>query len=194
MDSRCKLVLSIDERECKLNDERGAKFDYAGITNKTMIDNLEKYGINTANLQTFDGSIDTFKGSPATFDLAFIDGEHTDFACFRDFLWVMPMMKSDAIVMFHDSTLIYKALKLIQLYLRKSGLQFKFFKKTDSDMSCILLGEFSKADASMAFGAEQNPEEFYDIAETAIINYLISNRVVVQFNAKVIPQKTFPAF
>jgi len=192
-DTHCKLVLSIDERERQQEDERGAKFDYVGITHKTMIDNLNAHGINTEKLQTFDGSIDAIKTPDNAFDLAFIDGEHTDVACFRDFLWVLPMMKPDAIIMLHDSTLIYKAIRLIQLYLRKLGLQFNFFKKAGSEMSGIFLGKFAKIDIPAVFGTEENPDDFYVAAETAIINHLIANRVVIQFNATVIPPKTIRA-
>ena len=193
-DAHCKHVLSIDERERKQEDERGMKFDYAGITHQTMISNLAAHNISTKNLQTFDGSIDAFAANPASYDLGFIDGEHTDFSCFRDYLWMLPMMKKDSIIMFHDSNLVYKALKLIQLHLRKSGLVFKFFKKADSAMSCILLGKFAAADAPAIFGNEHNLEVFYEASEVEIINHLITNRVVLNFNATVVPQKTVPAY
>jgi hypothetical protein len=194
MDQRCTSVLSIDERERILPDERGANFDYAGVTNQKMIDNLHSHGITTEKLITFDGSIDNMDAPAETFDLAFIDGEHTDVACFRDFLWVLPMMKQNAIIMFHDSTLVFKALRLIQLYMKKRGLPFKFSKKTDSDMSAIFLGDFSTVNTISIFGAEDNLDDFYAVAEMAIINHLIANRVVVQFHATVTPPKTRPAF
>lgn len=194
MDTRCKLVLSIDDRERQQEDERGKKFDYAGVTHQTMIDNLKARGISTEKLKTFDGSIDTISLVYKPFDLAFIDGEHTDFACFRDFLWLLPMMKKDAVVMFHDSTLIYKALRLIQLYLKKSGLRFRFFKKADSEMSSIFFGECAEVNFSESFGEAEDLDKFYDTAETAIINHLVANRVVVQFSTKVIPLQTVPAF
>ncbi len=194
MDPLCTLVLSIDERERQLPDERGANFDYAGITNQTMIDKLQVCGISTDKLKTFDGSVDAM-GSPAqTFDLGFIDGEHTDFACFRDFLWLLPMMNPDAIVVFHDSTLVYKALRLIQLYLRKSGLKFRFMKKTNSDMTALFFGKFAEVDLPAIFGAEDNPEEFYATAESTLISHLVTNRCEVQFSVKVNPPKTKPAF
>lgn len=194
MDPCCTLALSIDERERQQPDERGAKFDYSGITHQTMIDNLRRHGINTDKLQTFDGSVDDFRPSGQAFDLAFIDGEHTDFACFRDFLWLMPMMKSDALVMFHDSTLVYKALRLIQLYLKKKAVPFRFMKKADSDMSGIFLGKFAEADLTAVFGAEENPKDFYASAEAQILKYLVANRVEVQWSVKINPPKTVSAY
>ena len=194
MDSRCTLALSIDERERLLDDERGAKFDYSGITSQTMINNLSAHGISTVKLKIFDGAIDLMQVLPQAFDLAFIDGEHTDFACFRDFIWLLPMMKADAVVMFHDSTLIYKTLRLVQLYLKKFNIPFQFIKKENSEMSAIFLGAFANADITSVFGAVENPQEFYLAAENSVINHLLKNRIVFQYSAKIIPAKTQRSF
>lgn len=194
MDSSCELIFSIDERERQQPDERGAKFDYAGVTNQTMIDNLKKHGINTDKLQTFDGSVDAYRSSGQAFDVALIDGEHTDFACFRDFLWLLPMMKTDSLVMFHDSALVYKALRLIQLYLKKMEIPYRFMKKANSEMSIILMGEFAGIDTFAEFGQEEKEEDFYSSSETAIIQHLVKNRVEVQFSCKIVPPKTVTMF
>jgi predicted O-methyltransferase YrrM len=194
MDQCCTRVLSIDERERQQPDERGENFDYAGVTHNTMIENLLRHGIKTDKLQTFDGSVDALGLLGQEFDLAFIDGEHTDFACFRDFLWVLPMMKSDSLVMFHDSTLVYKSLRLIQLYLKKMALPFRFMKKADSEMSGIFFGKFAAARLLAIFGAEEAPEAFYASAETQVISYLVANRVEVSFSVKVKPPRTVAAF
>jgi hypothetical protein len=195
MDDRCTALLSVDERERQQPDERGLKFDYAGITHQTMIDELKSCGFDTYKLQTFDGSIDAYRPiNEQAFDIAFIDGEHTDFACFRDFLWTLPLMRPDAIVMFHDSTIIYKSLRLIQLYLRKSGVRFKFMKKAGSEMSGFFLGEFSEVDLIGRYGPEENPDDFFDFAETTMIHYLILNRAKVDFSVSVEPPKILTAF
>ena len=194
LDANCTWVLSIDERGRQQPDERGAKFDYTGVTHRTMIDKLTEHGISTDKLQTFDGSVDTFGPSAQTFDVAFIDGEHTDVACVRDFLWLLPMMKPDAVVMFHDSTLVFKALRIIQLYLRKLGLPFRFMKKTDSAMSAIFLGRFSQADIAAIFGPEENADEFYASSETALIHQQIKNRVKVRFTYEITPPMTISSF
>ena len=104
MDPACKMILSIDDRGRVLPDERGISFDYTGITTQSMLDDLNHCGITTDKLRTFDGSIRTLIDDyTASFDLAFIDGEHTDEACFRDFLWALPLVKPNSIVIFHDS-------------------------------------------------------------------------------------------
>src|SRR5476649_1069213 len=145
-DPACQSILSIDERGKTLPDERGALFDYAGITTQSMLDRLHRAGLATTKLATHDGPIDTLPASERRFDLAFIDGEHTDQACFRDFLWALPMMKPDSAILFHDSSLIYKAIRLIVLLLRKEDRPFTFLKNRDSEMSAIFLGALSRCD------------------------------------------------
>src|SRR5476649_547494 len=73
-DPACASILSIDERGKTLPDERGALFDYAGITTQSMLDRLHQAGLATAKLTTHDGPIDTMALPERRFDLAFIDG------------------------------------------------------------------------------------------------------------------------
>ena len=190
MDPLCRSILSIDERGRRQPDERGLKYDYTGITNQTMIDNLRAHGISTDKLRTYDGSVDDMPPPGEQFDLAFIDGEHTDGACVRDFLWLQPMMASNSLIMFHDSYLVYKALRIIQVFLAKSGLPFRFVKNPDSEMSGIFLGAFSNEDLAAAFGAAENPEDFYASSEARLISDLIANRVDIQVNYMIKPPAT----
>jgi hypothetical protein len=105
-DPHCSAILSVDERGRQQPDERGATYDYAGVTAQTMLETLHAAGLDTSKLETFDGSIDALPRQLRAFDLTFIDGEHTDEACFRDFLWVLPHLSADGVVVFHDSTLV----------------------------------------------------------------------------------------
>ena len=176
-DPACTSILSIDERGKTLPDERGALFDYAGITTQSMLDRLHEAGLATTKLTTHDGSIDTLPPSDRRFDLAFIDGEHTDQACFRDFLWALPMMKKDSAVMFHDSSLIYKAIRLIGLLLRKDGRPFAFLKNHDSEMSAIFLGDFSQCHLGRYFEAGEDRDDFFAASELSVLEHNIRNRV-----------------
>jgi predicted O-methyltransferase YrrM len=176
-DPACAAVLSIDERGKTLPDERGALFDYAGVTTQSMIDRLHRAGLSTTKLTTHDGSIDTMAAPDRRFDLAFIDGEHTDQACFRDFLWALPMMKESSAVLFHDSSLIYKAIRLIALYLRKEGRPFVFLKHADSEMSAVFLGDLGRLDLERYFEPGEDCDEFYASSEVAVLEHSIRNRV-----------------
>jgi hypothetical protein len=176
-DPACTSVLSIDERGKLLPDERGTLFDYAGITTQSMLDRLHQAGLPTAKLTTHDGPIDTLPPSDRRFDLAFIDGEHTDQACFRDFLWTLPLMKADSAILFHDSSLVYKAIRLIFLLLHKEGRPFAFLKNDNSEMSAIFLGNLSRCQSGRYFEAGEDCDAFYVASELAVLEHNIRNRV-----------------
>ena len=178
-DPACRSILSIDDRALTLPDERGALYDYAGVTTQSMLDRLHLAGLATDKIATHDGSVDTLPAPDRLYDLAFIDGEHTDQACFRDFLWTLPLMKPDAAIMFHDSSLIYKAIRLIQLYLRKSGRPFRLLKKKDSEMSAVFLGAMVGRDLDSYFEAGEDVAHFYAASEAHVLESNIRNRVRV---------------
>jgi predicted O-methyltransferase YrrM len=194
MDPGCDRVVSIDERGKALPDERGKNIDYTGFTQQDMIDGLHAHGIPTDKLTMFDGSIEHYDGAgSAPFDLAFIDGEHTDAACFRDFLWTLPLMRPDSIVMFHDRTFIHNALRLIDIYLRKDGRPYRTIHKADSEMSAIAFGRYRTIDLVGWFGAEEPPDAFHPRAEFDMIRHMLTNRVKVEYTLTVVPPPTNPA-
>jgi Methyltransferase domain len=182
LDAACKAVLSVDERGRVQPDERGISYDYTAITEQTMLDNLAAHQIPTQKLKTFDGAISALTehhGEP--FDLAFIDGEHTDEATFRDFLWTLPLMRSDAVIMCHDSALIFKALRLTQIYLRSQKIGYEFFKGADSEMSAFVLGRYRELNLAAYFGTSVNPVDFFRLAEAERIKAQFRNRMRVRF-------------
>ncbi len=194
MDSSCDRIVSIDERGRALSDERGKKIDYTGFTQQAMVEALHARGVPTDKLIMFDGSIERYDGSGgASFDLAFIDGEHTDAACFRDFLWTLPLMRPDSIVMFHDRTFIHNALRLIDIYLRKDGRPCRTIHKADSEMSAIAFGRYRTIDLQGWFGAEELPEDFHPRAEVEMIQHVLSNRVKVDHVLSIVSPRTDPA-
>jgi hypothetical protein len=183
-DSRCNAILSVDERNRQQPDERGVKFDYSGITQQTMIDNLKDHGFDVKKLRTFDGSINDYPAVNEKFDLVFIDGEHTDFACFRDFIHSNKLLKTDSVVVFHDSTLIYKALRIIQEYLIATQEKFRFIKVKDSDVSCVFRNSLSVVNFENYFQCEEDLDGFYQDAEKAVTTQLLKNRMDVNVTIK----------
>ena len=182
MDPACKRILSIDDRGRIQPDERGVSYDYTAITTQTMLDELHGAGLLTDKLTTFDGSVHELanqRGAP--FDLAFIDGEHTDEACFRDFIWTLPLMKASAIIAFHDSSLVYKSLKLIMLYLDKAGVEHAFFKRADSEMSLLMLGKRGDIDLTQYLGPKEDASTFFAQSEAIRIKSQFRNRARFRF-------------
>jgi methyltransferase family protein len=186
-DPHCRRILSIDERNRQQPDERGIRYDYVGITHQTMIDGLRTHGFDVGKLQTFDGSVSAYRDAGEKFDLAFIDGEHTDLACFRDFIHSRPLLKDDAIVVFHDSSLVYKALRIIQELLVASGERFRFIKIRNSEISCIFRNGSAQLALEEMFPVEPDLPGFYANAENALLTAVIKNRLTVNLGLKDMP-------
>jgi Methyltransferase domain len=174
-DQNCKGILSIDDRERHQPDERGRTFDYTGITHQTMLDNLQSHGLPIAKIKTFDGSVSDYPRSNQRYDLLNIDGEHTDWACFRDFIYGLKIMKPDAIIMFHDTRLVLKAIKIIQEYLRASNQKFRFFKPARSEFSFIVLNGHCESGFVDLFRAEPDFAAYCREAERRLLLECIDN-------------------
>lgn len=115
LDPGCKTAVSIDLRPLSQPDERGTVFYYPDNTTARMKETIAA-SIGAAPLQklvTFDSDASGVspQSLPAKVDLAMIDGEHTDTACFADFCQVMGFVKDDAIIAFHDANLISDAIQ-----------------------------------------------------------------------------------
>ncbi len=188
-DEKCMSVLSIDKREKLISDERGAKYDYKGITNQVMIDGINSKGIKTDKLMVFDGSVDKFETLEEKYDGAFIDGEHTDAACFRDFIYAERLLKKDCVIAFHDSTLIYKALNLICILLESKNSIYRFIKIKNSEVSVLFMGSYVENNLTGIFEAEDSMDDFYKRAEIYLLSSNISNRVSFNFSVKDSPAK-----
>jgi hypothetical protein len=193
MDPLCEAALSVDDRGRIQPDERGIRYDYSRFTTRSMLNELARCHIPTEKLTTFDGSIDALMDvAPVSFDVAFIDGEHTDEACFRDFLWTIPLMKSDSMVMFHDSSFIYKALKLITVYLDKQQVPYLFFKKANSEMSALFFGKHRNFDLAQYFGQVEDAADFFSRSEAFMIDRQFRNRVRFRFAPRKLLKRQLP--
>jgi len=191
-DPQCIRILSIDQRGRQQPDERGLKYNYTGVTHQTMIDNLKKNNFNTSKLETFDGSISEYYDNGNRFDLMFVDGEHTDWACFRDFIHGIKFLAEDSIVVFHDSSLIYKSLKIIQEYMLASGKKFKFIKINDSEMSCLFLNNYASHDFDSVFSSEKHLPQYYASCESTLFFNNIMTKLTAHLLAKYFVIKSIP--
>ena len=190
-DPICISILSIDDRDTMPLDERGLKFDYGGITHESMIENLNGVGLDTEKIEAFNGSVSDYPAHSHEYDLIFIDGEHTDWAAFRDFIHSEKLRSKNAIVAFHDSTFIYKSLKIINELLKARGDIFTFIKVKDSEMSLIAFNKYAQIDMTKYFKIEENLEQFYKKSEEQMLLTTVKNRVGFNFFLKeMIPTKT----
>ena len=77
-----------------------------------------------SKIEALDGDISEFK-IKENYDLAFIDGIHTDTNVFSDFLFTLDIMNNNSIILFHDSNVIFKSLSLIIIFLKKKNIVLK---------------------------------------------------------------------
>lgn len=193
-DDNCVKVFSIDHRERKQPDERGKNYDYGGITTQTMLDNLTNHGVGIEKLKAYDGSISDIDKVDTLYDLIFIDGEHTDYACFRDFIYAVKHANHTSIIMFHDSNIVFKSLRIIQTLLKSYKAQYRFIKIKNSTVSLLFLGEYASLNLDEIFEIEENLEKFYWESEVEMLNEVIKNRVNFNINYTIKNPPTDPAY
>lgn len=173
MSDKCLEILSIDDRGRIQQDERGIDYSYEKITSQMMIDNLKKVNLNLEKLTVFDKSIEHLPVFEKKYDLVFIDGEHTDISCFRDFLYSMKLVTDTGIIMFHDSTIVYKGIQASLIYLQANNIKYKFVKIPDCEMSILFLGNYPDE------FDEEDINQFYIRSERHRISWLINNRPII---------------
>tara|TARA_B100000963_G_C22416395_1_gene575664 strand:- start:55 stop:825 length:771 start_codon:yes stop_codon:yes gene_type:complete len=184
-DPQCKYILSIDDREKATPDDRGNKINYINVKQKEVIKSLKKYNLNIDKIDFFDGSINEIKNVTKKFDLCFIDAEHTDTACFRDFIYTVKLIKEDAIILLHDSHIVYKAIIMINDLLISEKRNFKFIKILNSSMSIFFFNKFADEKFLSLFNYEKNMKAFYALAEKNRLEANLKNRVKVSLSLNV---------
>jgi hypothetical protein len=178
-DPHCKHILSIDDRGRNQPDARGATYDYTSVTSGMMLENLARQGIPASRVEVFDGSVSEIAAADRRYDLAMIDGEHTDWACFRDFIHARNLLADNAIVMFHDSELIFNSLKMIREYLLATGTRFVFFKDRQSAISFLLLNDYAGTGMEELFAIEPSLEDFEARAARRLTQAFVFNQTLL---------------
>ena len=141
VDPLCKAVYSIDKRPLSQLDERGTYFDYVDNSTQKMIETLRTFLPHTclAKLQTFDMDASEVRRNHISLhpDLAFIDGEHTNTAAFRDFLSIYKFCKKSSIIVFHDVAYVADAIVNVESLL--TFLKVRYGSYILADCVCVML-------------------------------------------------------
>ncbi|WP_143748367.1 class I SAM-dependent methyltransferase [Mesorhizobium carmichaelinearum] len=126
IDPACQGAVSVDPRPAALPDERAEFMRYPENSTARMIAVLSERlpPSAMAKLTTFDSDVSAVP--PGAVEpkatLAFIDGEHTNRACFSDFAGVLQLTKPDCIISFHDANLIADAIINAERFLDHLGV------------------------------------------------------------------------
>jgi len=142
VDPRCHTIYSIDPRPTSAPDERGTPFTYSNNSTARMLALLEQFHGPTTKVRCFDADareVDRSKIDVAP-TLCFIDGEHTNSACFSDFQFCMAVAARPSVIVFHDAVLVYQALRQCLQYVEQHGLRHHAYILPDV-VGVIELGE-----------------------------------------------------
>ncbi len=141
VDPKCTQIISIDRRPPITPDERGETYDYDGVTNQDMLNNLKSTFPNISkdlicfDCDASDVDISKIKNKPR---LMFIDGEHTNKAVLNDFRFCLEVGTLDSIILFHDTHYIFGGIDKIKSLLNNQRLKYRYFKVGGS-VSAILM-------------------------------------------------------
>jgi hypothetical protein len=126
IDPACEAALSVDPRPAALPDERAEFIRYPQNSTARMIAVLSERLPRSAmaKLTTIESDVSAL--APGAVELkatlAFIDGVHTNRACFSDFIGVLALTQPDCVICFHDANLIADAIVNAERFLDHLGV------------------------------------------------------------------------
>ncbi len=130
-DPRCRKIFSIDPRPLEQPDERGiGTYKYEGNSTERMFQLLRAIpNADLSKIETFKNrSWELAPGSICTpIDFAFVDGEHTNPAVYRDFEAVRRFLSPSAVLSFHDCLATPQAFLQIRRTLSRERRPHCFF-------------------------------------------------------------------
>jgi hypothetical protein len=112
VDEKCAKIVSLDKRPLVQPDERGVRFGYPDNSTARMLELLKTIG-PVDKITSIDGEsrlVDKKQISQRP-QLCFIDGEHTDVATGIDFDFCLSILDNSGAIVFHDSYIIYRAIR-----------------------------------------------------------------------------------
>lgn len=147
IDPLCLSINSIDPRPEYTPDERGVSCYYDLVKSSDMIFNLTNAFPDVNNKVTcFDSDTSSVAKSDLKCEpnLLFIDGEHTDSAAYKDFLFCCKVKADDSLIILHDSHYIYNSIPLMKKFLVSHSIDFKSLKLGGS-IYCFFFGDYIKS-------------------------------------------------
>jgi hypothetical protein len=145
LDPKCSSVTSVDLRPTSQPDERGVDFDYPTNGEEIMLRNLEAAAgnKNLEKLKCFKSDVqDVPIGAIPKIQLALIDGEHTNVACFSDAERTLSLIDESGVVAFHDANLITDAIQNFERMLHHIGIKHELVFLPDC-VAAIGIGEMA---------------------------------------------------
>ena len=154
LDPNCAFAVSIDLRTSRMPDERGTYFDYPENNEALMIAELKRrtgvFQFEKLSIQRKDSSEVGLAEIRGRCQLALIDAEHTNTACFSDAVSTLRLLEDNSIIAFHDANLISDAIQNFERMLGYIGRTFETVFLADC-VAAIGLGTLAKDVSSRIF-------------------------------------------
>ncbi len=167
----CTRIASVDPRPVQFRDERGRLENYKGNSTERMVSGLSAILPEPCmgKLETYDCDAGQLKDHGLTkgFDLALIDGEHTNTAAFRDYLNVRKYMAKSSIILFHDSNIVFDALRNVQTLLDDEGTLYSGYY-LPGILYALVLGKYRKPAEKVLGPRAHDPEEYLQKARAKL--------------------------
>jgi len=188
--AQCSKIFSIDIRIDRMWDERNRVISYEGVSTAQMLDHLHQHHSDSEleKLYTSDTDSSVLQSDEMDnqFDLALIDGEHTNTAVFIDFLNIRRSMREQSAVLFHDTNIVWAGIKNIRSLLDHEKSDYCFYYLPDN-VGALLTGVWPetmhaalRADATDAEIFEENARVFL-IRQTIRSNLKLAKRMAERF-------------
>lgn len=159
LDPHCVHIVSIDPRPTAINDERATSILYPADGEAQMLANLAAFA-PTGKITPIRADIrDASPAGLPKAQIALIDGEHTNVACFSDAERLLDFIEQDAIILFHDANLIADALQNYSRMLDRLGRPHVLYIAPDC-VGVLALGHFCQA-VTEEFGPVSYPLHDY---------------------------------
>ena len=129
-DEACERIISIDSRPTAQPDERGIVYEYHANSTQRMLAELRRLpDADLEKLTTFDASTEQLAPAELPYrpHLCFVDGEHTDAAAVRDARFCLAANAGEGVVAFHDSQIVYRALRAWLEELGRDGREHRSY-------------------------------------------------------------------
>lgn len=159
LDPLCDRIISIDPRPTAINDERATSILYPADGEAQMLANLATFAPVDRIVPICADIRNASPDSLPKAQIALIDGEHTNVACFSDAERLLDFIGEDAIILFHDANLIGDALQNYKLMLNRLGRIHSLVVAPDC-VAVIGLGRFRDA-VVQDFASVAFPEREY---------------------------------
>lgn len=143
LDPACQRIISIDPRPAAMNDERGTSFAYPEDGEAQMLARLSAYAPIDRVIPIRSDIRDASPENLPKAQIALIDGEHTNIACFSDANRVLDFVDEDCIILFHDANLIADAIQNYRLLLNRLNRPHSFVIVPDC-VALVGLGKYRK--------------------------------------------------